>query len=145
MTRTITLGMFIDAIERDGLPKTTGCLFREKKGGRALYIEELRNFQTYKIGAACAVGQACINLGITEPKTSYMSNVDANISEAINYIIDMNDGTKNSLKMIALRARNRFAAHLDTVIDSAHYKEYDYTPHLDADVYKPKGLDARTS
>jgi hypothetical protein len=146
MARDITVGMFIDAIERDGLPKTTGTLFRTRKGGRSIYHPDLSKYSTTKIGAACAVGQACINLGITDPKTNYLSDINSKVADILNFIIDTNDDTALSLKVIAQRARRKYANYLDLVIDKRFYDDFDYTPYLNMAVYKPKViLDAPAS
>lgn len=134
--KKITVRQFIDAVEADGLPKASGTLFRNKPRGTSisddiLHHSFIKKYQygkkpELKIGAACAVGQACINLGIEQP-SHYV----------VNYIIGQNDNKGLSLKDIADKARARYKNSLDETFEA---DVFDYTPFLD-ERWQPKKVE----
>jgi len=123
--KKISYRQLIDAVEMDGLPKVTGTLFRSKPRGKDVHslISSYREPQEL-IGAACAIGQACINLGIRQPDGAL-----------VGYIMGLNDNSKADLQTIANKARTHFAKSLDKLISVT---EYDWMPWVKKDVYAPK-------
>jgi len=122
--KTITVGELIDAVEKNGYPKITGTLFRQKPRGKQLwfigktaYTDRSIITEDSTIGAACAIGQACINLGITQPRGH----------DVINWIIRKNDRTAMSVSEIGKAARIKFANRLEERIPVS---EFDYSPFL---------------
>lgn len=122
--KVVTVAEFIDAIEQDGLEQAFNSYFIAEGGDKSIYVmkgsigkyeEEI--FIEYKVGAACAVGQAAINLGL-DPESLVAS------SGFLAYIFKLNDTLKMPLKEIANKARKDFADKLDYIIRG---KELDYT------------------
>jgi len=106
-TRTLSLGEFFDALEANGLPQIYGTYWSYNNGGNR-YIGE------FEIGAACALGQAALNLN-----TSY-SNLEEALGEFKNSkgksltdsIIDRNDQSRWGVKQIAKYYRTKYANRL---------------------------------
>lgn len=105
----ITIDELANAIEKNGLPKAVGSFFRASKRGHALNLDE----EDVQIGAACAVGQACINLGIT---TNFFAGRELSIQDVQNlrsYIFHLNDEKYMSLPNIAKALRKRYKDKLN--------------------------------
>lgn len=58
--KTFTYAEFIDAVERNGFEQAFGSYFVDDFSDEL----DLDDLPEYKIGAACAIGQAAINLGV---------------------------------------------------------------------------------
>lgn len=123
--KEFTLGEFIDAVERDGLKQAIGTYFANDKG-------PLSNNPRSAIGAACAVGQGAINLGVSPDDWEYPDeNHDRNyygwdatkVQDVRAYIYDLNDSEKMPIPEIAQRVRETYPNHLDIKI-KAPVKNY---------------------
>jgi hypothetical protein len=97
-SKKVTINDIINAIEQNGLPQSRGLLFR--------YSDD-------QITAACAMGQAIVNLGVDSRLFSIIydhfssksrfkySSKEMRIAQMGNHIIVCNDRKKMSLKEIA--------------------------------------------
>ena len=115
--RTITVGQFIDAIEKNGLPQHFGDFFFRG--------DNYSDNPNPKVTQACAVGQAYINLGIYN-ENGYMINgfrwgdgTDASRdfgSSVESYAINLNDEHHLDFAAIAERLRGYYAGNLDDIM-----------------------------
>lgn len=113
--RTISLGDFLDALEENGLPQAHAQYWsHDNKRVRSSIEGE------FEVGAACAIGQAALNLGthyheleaIMQTKFKNSKNVPLTSS-----IISRNDGSRWGIKQIARFYRRRFSNRLDETFD----------------------------
>lgn len=107
---SLTLGQFIDNIEKNGYPQVRAKLFA--------YDEEGNN--NIQLGA-CALGQGCYNTfnDYIAPPTfwSILNNTrNSNGSNFEDYIVRLNDDERLPISEIVKRARIDFKDQLDTVI-----------------------------
>jgi hypothetical protein len=119
---SITLGQFIDNIEKNGVPHIVG-----------MYLQRTTNSEKKRenIIGACALGQGALNTFADDEiftvhedfwqalQNTYSEPVEGGFSNYsfVNRIIHWNDTEKLSLGEIANRARETFAKNLDTVIE----------------------------
>lgn len=130
MIKTFTARDVVDNIEKNGLPQTTGSLFRRTFGGR---IYNLTDFDEKPIiGSACALGQAAINLGVVQyfvdDITLKDSSLDMKKDRFLSRVIHLNDSVRLNFAQIAITLKIEFGAELDEIKWTA--KEFDYTPFL---------------
>lgn len=113
MAKNLTLGDFINAMEKNGFHQAYGELFRY-------------NSKDNSIKSACALGQGFLNLNVQEPKwvdsedyTTYESPHTRYLlwKKFTNDVIKMNDKEKRKIKTIVKEMRIRYADQLNTVID----------------------------
>lgn len=121
--KTFTARDIVDNIEKNGLPQTTGALFRKGKGDYAIYTLD-STFPT-QIGAVCALGQAAINLGV---KYSFVDETESLKESFLSAIVSLNDHRHLNFKDIAEAIRAEFGDQLDTIIFEA--EEFNYSPFL---------------
>jgi len=126
-----TIGEFVDAIEKNGLPQFIGALFaRDLDPGHDMHIDEIKQ---YKIGAACAVGQGYINIGATDLKAK---EIDAYKWDTVQTtIVRLNDQQRMSISGIVREIRKLYPHFMDTPLRG---KKFDYMKHIDKSVYHPK-------
>lgn len=117
---SITLGQFIDNIEKNGVPHINGAFFN-----RTDYSDNTRE----TIIGACALGQGALNTfddvftqhdsfwGILRDIRMDPTKDDYYGYNFVNRIIHWNDNDKLSLTEIVARAREKFASSLNTVIE----------------------------
>ena len=110
--RELTLREITDAIEKNGLPQTKGMYWDSK---HADWNAANRTW-TYEVGAACAIGQAAINLGVDyDALTDFLLDIGRGNKTLYHYITGKNDGVDGlSLKEIADKIRKNHKAKLDT-------------------------------
>lgn len=87
--RTFTTKDLIDAMERNGYRKANGAFVQFKEG-------------THEIWAACAVGQALLNLGVSPTSVNDVATV---YLHGMWGIYDLNDNQKWPIKRIAKEAK----------------------------------------
>lgn len=107
--KTFTLAEVADAIEKNGLPQTFNWYFRTSDGEG---FNDSETSEYAAITAACAVGQACINLGV---ETDWVTDLDV-----IDDIIMLNDKEKKSFKEIADHIRANY--DLETTISAQEFE-----------------------
>lgn len=123
--KTVSIGEFIDAIEKNGLRQTFGSYFRTDDNE---YFNSVHNLEG-TINAACAIGQACINLDVVPYNFVGGSLMSGNppenrrFSELLNRVVALNDGEHETLDIIASKLRQEFREDLNLKIN---FEEFDY-------------------
>ena len=97
--KTITVEEYIQAIEKNGLPQTFYQYYR---------------FDAGKIGAACAMGQAHLNLGLynAEKQNKFWTYEHSVASEIESRTIELNDNAKLSFAAIGKALREEYSDYL---------------------------------
>lgn len=90
--KTVTVKEFLEAIEANNTPHKRGGWFDNNPNG--------------KVGSACILGQACINLGVENSSlTSALNKVKHG---SANKIINLNDHTQRPYSELVKAAKNEF-------------------------------------
>lgn len=116
--RKITIKQLINAIRKNGYPQAFGTLWKNKDGEDMYDDSTYRKFTKKDIGAACAMGQARINLRLMDSKTweEFWHSMDTTAYAMNSNIINMNDGLHMSLAEIADQLEKEYADRFDVVL-----------------------------
>jgi hypothetical protein len=106
----IKIGTFIDAIEKNGLPQTTGALWRNEFNTVLSPFEF--DLKKKNIKSACALGMAFYNLNVNFPDEEELEHV--RLEEII---MEWNDEAKMSFQQIAQEYRELYPEKLDQEIE----------------------------
>jgi len=119
----ITIGQFIDAIEKNGFPQGFGGLFQKKIFDEVEDYEYMDDVDPEEFVYACAYGQGLINLGVIQN----VLVLNRNSFEGLFYVAvwELNDQNRFTPQEIAQRLRNRYSDVLDRVLE-AEFEPFDY-------------------
>lgn len=128
MIKTFTFQEFVDAIRKDGYKKAKCTYFRDKRGVKYSAIGNLED-----ISAACAYGQAAINLGLPYPSDIRVAHTrTVRYSDPIwrfsDEVIRLNDRTSFSMARIADELEKKFpelmSQTFEIEVDGEEYQKY---------------------
>lgn len=92
-----TVGKFLDAMEQSG------------------YKQGFGHFYSLYFNTACAYGQALLNLGVDDPDNVYVSSLDNESIDVMNFImsesIHLNDKERLPVDKIAKMIRDQLSPH----------------------------------
>jgi len=103
-TKVFTIQDFLDAIEANHIPHKRGAWFARVNGDA-----------NSRIGAACVLGQAAINLGVSS--TSLQTALNKVVRGAAGDLIYENDSLKYPYPLLVKRAKEKFKGYEDVKIE----------------------------
>lgn len=105
--KKVTVAEFLDALEADNI--------KLKRGGWFDSAGVTGSHDIQKVGAACILGVACVNLGVTD--SSLGSALDKVVSGSASKIIRLNDTTTTVYPEMVKSARKLFKGKEQEVLE----------------------------
>ena len=124
-TRTVTLSQVVEAMEENGYPQGYRHLLKDSREST------LDSYKGQKIVAACAIGQAGLNLGVgLLALAGALHNIKlrTNSKESLfDFIVELNDIKEFPVKEIAVKTRKQYNKIINKSIEvtEVNFSEFD--------------------